>query len=116
MRLPGYRVRTLMLTVAGVAAILWGSTMGARSFEYHRRARFYGEQESGWRRSAAQNRLGAEFTSECVAYFAGLTRKYRRATWRPWVPVAPDPHAPGYDRWLEQERRAKQAGAPRTAP
>src|SRR5947209_1809710 len=28
--------------------------------------------------------------------------------WRPWIPLAPDPHAPGFDQWLEQERRAKE--------
>ncbi len=27
--------------------------------------------------------------------------------WRPWIPVAPDLHAPGYDQWVEQQRRAK---------
>src|SRR5438270_48941 len=38
--------------------------------------------------------------------------------WRPWMPVAPDPPAPGYDRWVEQERRAKgvAAAGPDLAP
>jgi hypothetical protein len=30
-----------------------------------------------------------------VAYFEFMTRKYRRAMWRPWAQVAVDPYAPG---------------------
>jgi hypothetical protein len=108
MRLPRCRVRTLMLAVSAVAVLFWGSMMGARSYDYYRRARFYGEQAYGWREIAARGRFRAEFSAECAEYFAQLTRKYRRAMWRPWMPVASDPHAPGYDQWLEQERRAKE--------
>ena len=28
--------------------------------------------------------------------------------WRPWMPVAADPHAPGFDQWKEQASRAKE--------
>ncbi|HZW34452.1 MAG TPA: hypothetical protein VFF52_27255, partial [Isosphaeraceae bacterium] len=52
-----------------------------------------------------------EVGSERADYFAQLAEKYRRAMWRPWMPVAPDPHAPGYDQWIEQERRAKGVAA-----
>ena len=107
MRLPRFRVRTLMVAVAVVALLIWGAMMGSLSYDYYRRARVYSIQERGWRASAARGRLPAEFTSECAEYFAQLTRKYRRAMWRPWLPVPPDPHAPGYDQWVEQERRAK---------
>lgn len=97
-----------MLAVVGAALLLWGTMMATRSFDYHRRAREYGTQERGWRRIADRPEVGedAKFASECVDYFARLAAKYRRAAWRPWMPVAPDPHAPGFDRWLEQEVRA----------
>jgi len=108
MRPPRFRVRTLMLTVAVVALLIWGSTMGARSLDYYRRASFYGTQEYGWRDTATEGRFRAEFCTECAEYFAQLAGKYRHAMWRPWTPVVPDPHAPGYDQWLEQERRAKR--------
>jgi hypothetical protein len=108
MRLPRFRVRTLMVVVGVVALLVWGAMMGLRSYDYYRRARFYGLQEYGWRESAARGRFRADFCSECAEYYAQLTRKYRRAMWRPWMPVAPDPHAPGYDQWIEQERRAKE--------
>ena len=108
MRLLRFRVRTLMALVGVAALLLWGAKWGARSYDYSRRASFYRIQESGWREAAAKGRFRAEFCSECAGYFAGLTRKYRRAMWRPWMPVAPDPHAPGVDQWLEQERRAKR--------
>jgi hypothetical protein len=96
-----------MLTVAAVALLLWGAMMGARSYHYSRRARQYREHERGWREIAARGDWQVDFSAECVDYFARLSRKYQQAMWRPWMPVAPDPHAPGFDQWLEQERRAK---------
>lgn len=115
MRPPSFRVRSLMLAVALAALLLWGAMMGIRSYNSYRLASGYGMQERAWREIAARRlRLkddpgGVEFRSQCVEYFAQLTAKYRRAMWRPWMPVAPDPHAPGYDLWEEQERRAKEA-------
>jgi hypothetical protein len=55
-------------------------------------------QGSGW----------AQFGSQCADYYAQLAQKYRRAMWRPWMPVAPDPHAPGFDQWKEQASWAKE--------
>ena len=116
MRTRRFRVRTLMAAVAVVALLVWGVMMGLRSYDYYRHARFYGEQEYGWRETAARGRFRADFSSECAEYFAQLTRKYRRAMWRPWMPVAPDPHAPGFNQWLEQERRAKAVAPDPLAP
>ncbi len=116
MRLPHFRVRTLMVVVGVAALLIWGAMMGSQSYDYLRRASEYGTQERGWRESVADGRLPREFSSQCVAYFAQMARKYRRAMWRPWMPVAPDPHAPGYDQWMEQERRAKKVGADPAAP
>lgn len=109
MRLPRFRVQTLMIAVAAVAVLIWGAMMGVRSFDSYRRASFFGEQESGWRQIAARDGIRPEFSAECVEYFSKLTQKYRRAMWHPWTPVAPDAHAPGYDQWVEQENRAKQS-------
>jgi hypothetical protein len=108
MRTMRFRVRTLMEAVGVVALFIWGPLMGLRSYDYYRRATFYASEEYGWRESAARDRFRAHACSECAEYFAQLTRKYRRAMWRPWMPVAPDPHAPGYDEWKEQESRAKE--------
>lgn len=113
MRLPSFRVRTLMLAVGLTTFLLWGAVMGARSYNSYRLAREYGIQERGWRVIAERGRStapgGPEFSRRCVEYFALLSAKYRRAMWQPWMPVAPDPHAPGYDLWVEQERRTKEA-------
>jgi hypothetical protein len=110
MRLPHFRVRTLMIAVIAAALLVWGAMMGVRSFDYYRRARDYGTQELGWRAIAARGPGNDpamwEFAGECTEYFAQLAAKYRRAMWSPWLPVAPDPHAPGFDTWLEQEIRA----------
>ena len=94
MRLPHFQVRTLMLAVGGVALLLWGAKMGSRSYDYSRLAKEYGTQERHWREIAARDRGWAAFGSQCAEYHAQLARKYRRATWRPLMPVAPDPPAP----------------------
>jgi hypothetical protein len=117
MRLPRFRVRTLMIAVGAVALLIWGTMMGARSFDFYNRAREYATQERGWRDIASRDIRPdqKQFHSDCIQYFAQLTAKYRHAMWRPWQPVAPDPHAPGFDQWLEQERR-KKAVAPGPHP
>src|SRR4051794_16115574 len=115
MRLPRCRVRTMMFVVAAMAVIIWGSMMGARSYNSYKLAKEYGASERGWREIAGRGRWDAKFATECTEYFAMLTRKYRRAMWRPWLPISPDPHAPGYDQWVEQERRAKEVTPDRSA-
>ena len=94
MRMPNFRVRTLMIAVGIVALIVWGGMMSVRSYDYYRRAREYGTQERGWRRIASQGGGDTKFASECTEYFTLLTAKYRRAMWRPWLPVAPDEPEP----------------------
>jgi hypothetical protein len=100
-----------MMAVGVVALVVWGAMMGTRSYDYYRRAREYGTYERGWRQTAARDREWAEFGSRCAEYYAQLAGKYRRAMWCPWMPVAPDPHAPGFDQWREQERRAREGSA-----
>ncbi len=67
-----------------------------------------GNRRQGSRGSFATREVGAVYGPQIAEYYAPLAEKYRRAMWRPWMPVAPDPHAPGFDRWLEQERKAKE--------
>ena len=116
MRLPRFRIRTLMVVVGVVALLIWGAMMGSRSYDYYKRAGFYGSQAYGWRENAVRGRWDARFASECAEYDTQLARKYRRAMWRPWMPVAPDPHAPGFDQWVGQETRAKAVGPDPAAP
>jgi hypothetical protein len=124
MRLPRLRVRTLMLAVGVVALLVWGAMMGTRSYHYYRLARFYSFEERVWRENGARDRgnpslartVEAVYGPQMVGYYAPLAEKYRRAMWRPWMSVAPDPHAPGYDQWVEQERRAKEVAPDPHAP
>ena len=89
-----------MAAVAIVAVLVWGSMISSRSkFNYYRLTSFYHSHEYGWRQIAARKNSLSDFHSQCIEYFAQLTRKYRRAMWHPWEPVAPDPHAPGFDQW-----------------
>jgi hypothetical protein len=78
-----------------VAFLIRGAMMGAQSYNYYRRTREYSANERGWREIAARHSERAEFGSQCAEYYAQLARKYRRAVWRPWMPVAPDPATPG---------------------
>jgi hypothetical protein len=96
------RVRTLMIVVGIVALLLWGSMMGLRSYVYYRLASDYTFQERTWRECAARDRadpksqrtVAAVWGNQTADFYAPLARKYRRAMWRPWEPVAPDPPAP----------------------
>jgi hypothetical protein len=112
MRLPRFRVRTQMVIVGVVALFIWGAIMGSRSYEYYRRAREFGANERGWRETAARHREWATFGAQCAEYYAQLAEKYRRAMWRPWTPLAQDPHAPGWDAYQEQEQRRRSALEP----
>lgn len=102
MRLPHFRVRTLMLTVGVVALLVWGAMMAIRSYVYHGLASEYGLQERLWREHAVRDRrdpasarsVAAVWGPEIAEDRATLARKYRRAMWHPWTPVAPDPPAP----------------------
>jgi hypothetical protein len=94
-----------MAAVGLVAALIWAARMGSRSYDYYRRASEYGVQERGWRDDITRGNLPPKFCSECADYFAQLAGKYRRAMWRPWLPAAPDPLAPGVEAYLEQQRR-----------
>jgi hypothetical protein len=105
MRALRFRVRTLIAAVGLVAVLVWAAMMGSRSYDYYRRAREHSAQERGWRESVARGRLPREFSAECAEYFAQLAAKYRRAMWRPWLSIAPDPYAPGVEAYLEQQRR-----------
>jgi hypothetical protein len=105
MRSLRFRVRTLMAAVGLVAVLLWAATMGLRSYVYYRLASNYSLQERVWRKGTARGDWPQEVGSERADYFAQLAGKYRRAMWRPWLPIAPDPPAPGVEAYLEQQRR-----------
>jgi hypothetical protein len=105
MRALRFRVRTLMAAVCLVAVLVWTAMMGLRSYDYYRRASKYSLEEHVWRKSTARGDWPVEVGSEAAAYFAQLAGKYRRAMWRPWLPIAPDPLAPGREAYEEQQRR-----------
>ena len=96
MRLARFRVRTLMIIVGVVALLLCGAKLGTRWVDYYRRARIYGADERQWREMAARDRgkprsVAAAWGPQIAEDYAQLARKYRRAMWRPWLAVAPDP-------------------------
>jgi hypothetical protein len=84
---------------------LLGRDDGLRSYVCYRLATNYSLEERVWRESTARGDWRPEVGSECADYFARLAGKYRRAMWRPWLPIAPDPLAPGVEAYQEQQRR-----------
>ena len=107
MRIPRFSVRSLLIAVGLTAFVIWGGMMVWRSLAYSRLANQYNFQETSWRDTAeGRNQSGRDdakmraFAAECAAYFAKLTAKYRRATWLPWIPLDPDPYAPGAEEYI----------------
>lgn len=101
--MPLFRMTTRrwMLTVAVVGLLLWGAMMGWRSYCYYKLATFYSRQERFWRTHAIRDiarrtprSLAAKWGFQTADFYAPLAKKYRRAMWRPWESVAPDPPAP----------------------
>jgi hypothetical protein len=96
MRLPRFRVRTLMIVVGVVALLFGGAPMATRWFDYDHLARTYEADERRWREMAAREpgdprSIAATYGPQVVEEYARLARKYRRAMWRPWASVSPDP-------------------------
>ena len=98
MRLPRLRVRTCMLLVGVVALLVWGTMIGVRWYEYYQRARIYSIQERDWREMAHRDlrhgntrTIAATSGLQAADYYGRLVRKYRRAMWRPWIPVDREP-------------------------
>jgi hypothetical protein len=120
MRLPRCRVRTLLIAVGLVAVLIWGAVMLPRSYTYYRLARHYARTGRYYRARAVEGRVllvrpwnpemmyVAEASIEDRARlerlgwfevpalevaekYAGQARKYRRAMYLPFLPVAPDP-------------------------
>lgn len=90
-----------MIAVGVVALLFWGAMMGTRSYVYYRLARTYGAYERQWGEMAVRDRglkrtrsVAVKWGPRIAEHYAPLARKYRRAMWHPWMPVAPDPPAP----------------------
>ena len=103
MRLPRFRVRTLMFAVGVVTLLTWGAMMGTRSYVYYRLARTYGTYERQWRELALRHgedpvgrtrSIAVKWGPQIADFHASMARKYRQAMWHPWIAVAPDPPAP----------------------
>jgi hypothetical protein len=98
MRLPRLRVRTYMLLVGVVAQLFWAVMIGFRSYVHFQLAWTYSTQANDWREMAQRElsqgntrTVEAAWGLQSADYYAALARKHRRALWRPWISVDPDP-------------------------
>ena len=114
MRALRFRVLTLMAAVGLVAVLVWAAMMGFRSFVHYSLASSYSFQERGWRKEAAHSHLRREDCLESADFCAQMAEKHRRAMWRPWLPVAPDPpvYVVGAYRKKQQREAAKSHADP----
>ncbi len=114
MRAPRFRVRTLMAAVGLATVLVWAAMMGFRSWVHYSLASSYSFQERGWRKAAAEGHLRREDCLECAEFCAQMAGKHRRAMWRPWLPVAPDPpkYVVGSYREKQQQEAAKSHAEP----
>jgi hypothetical protein len=80
-----------MAAVGLVAVLVWAAMMGFRSFIHYSLASRYSFQERGWREEAAHGHIRREDCLECADFCAQMAGNHRRAMWRPWVAVDPDP-------------------------
>ena len=109
-----FTVRRLMVAVAVISVLLTAGIVGRRWMDFSRRARSHAAQAWGYSLEAgnsyqlayddirsgngeASARESAEEGATwhgLALYHDALRRKYERAMWRPWSPVAPDPPPP----------------------
>jgi hypothetical protein len=110
MRVPRvrFRVRTMMIVVAGVALLSGSERLQERRVRFSHLADDWASRAFDWRvnrgaRCYRDELLGAdgelkkeavEWLDECCAHFDALERKYRYAASHPWLAVEPDPPTP----------------------
>jgi hypothetical protein len=107
---PRFTVRRMMVAVAIAAVSTWGAQAAFRWRDYRTRADVHASEQTRLRAELApyvafkgksgrfpgcgtfQYSLMVDL--ERAEWHALLEAKYRRASLRPWLPVAPDPPAP----------------------
>src|SRR5262249_51267935 len=96
MRLPRFRVRTLMIAVAFVAITSGTMLMWHRSCEYDRRAKYHAMILTGL--IVVDGKIAGirdhDLSEAEREYHDQLLGKYDRAARNPWLPVEPDPPPP----------------------
>ena len=114
MRALRFRVRTLMAAVGLAAVLIWAAMTGLRWYVHYSLASSYSFQERGWREEVAKGRIRRDDCLESADFCAQMAEKHRRAMWRPWLPVAPDP--PVYIVGAEREKKRREAAKSHANP
>jgi hypothetical protein len=114
MRLPRFRLRTLMVVVAVAGIVSGAEVMQTRRLNFLKRAKDYAGREWRTRRDwevatgsfkgKGENVLCGQMWRALVeevpylpsrlAYYSRMRAKYEHAARYPWLPVAPDPPPP----------------------
>jgi hypothetical protein len=94
-----FTVRQMMVAVAVFAMLMatgragWHSFFCWRMAESHALLGALGVSRCGMERPTAEEERAHKRDNKILAeYHARQERKYRRAAWRPWEPVLPDPY------------------------
>lgn len=109
MRLPRFTVRTMIVVVAASAIACFAEQMARTSLDRQRIAEFHSAtagshswfcaglpstDEQRRQLKDARDRWARSRHGRMARYHSALATKYRRAVFRPWIPVAPDPPPP----------------------
>jgi hypothetical protein len=97
MKLPRFRVRTLLIAVAVVAVLVWSAKVGLRSHDYHRRATEYAKYETRMEEHRRQEPRLGQMETQSADYYARLARNSREAMVRPWMRPTRDLPAPKFE-------------------
>lgn len=130
---PRFRLRTLVILIAGIAvalgAGLWADRLMRRSAAYRQKAAFHAREAATWRRVARDNAariaetlgrsggrgsareleawtINAVLRDETAAYHDRLQGTYAAAAARPWSGVVAEPPKPDPRSGLPRVRRA----------
>lgn len=94
MRIPKFRVRTMMIAILIGGALLGGPIEFARRWlSYKRILKFHGRREYEYI-VLEQSRPLTDAEERKLRWSYDLSLKYLRLRSRPWLPAAPDPPEP----------------------
>jgi hypothetical protein len=92
MRVPRFRIRTLMIAVVVVALMLGVARMTWLSIEYRRRALDHGSIRLDMQ--VPMDARTSDWVRRFHVYHQAMREKWERAARRPWLSVEPDPPEP----------------------
>lgn len=90
MKLPRFRIRTMMILIALCAIACLPAVVAEREERFRRLMRYHKSRQF----AVDDQPIPPPISRERAEWHWRMEEKYRRAADRPWLPVKPDPPAP----------------------